>query len=305
MSSLEISTNIGCKVNCAYCPQSKLVKAYYNRGDVPKIMTFDVFKTVLNKIPSNVIIEFSGFSEPWLNHECTAMLLHTYYAGYEVGVFTTAVGMNNNDLEKIKSLLFRRFCLHLPDMEGYAKIKLSNDYLATIDAIVNAKIHNFDFMTMGTLPREVKKIIGNRISSTKMVSRAGNLLGQSDIEIPHYLKGSIRCRSCGDSFDHNVMLPNGDVVLCCYDFGLQHVLGNLITSDYGMLFTNETINQLRNSLDDDSVDILCRHCENASTINDYEYLEKKKIHMNKNDFFKNIRTVFGAFRKKSLTIGGD
>ena len=32
--------------------------------------------------------------------------------------------------------------------------------------------------------------------------------------------------------NHNVLLPNGDVVLCCMDFGMQHVLGNLKRQSY-------------------------------------------------------------------------
>jgi len=30
-----------------------------------------------------------------------------------------------------------------------------------------------------------------------------------------------------DRIFRNVLLPNGDVVLCCMDYGLDHILGNL------------------------------------------------------------------------------
>ena len=293
---MEITTTIGCKVNCAYCPQDKLIRAYQSKGGIPKRMTLDNYKTILNKIPLSEVIAFSGFSEPWLNPQCTEMVFHTYNAGYEIAVFTTAVGMNKSDVEKIKTIPFKRFSLHLPDIEGYAKIKLDNDYLATIEAIVNAKFHNLDFMTMGTLSREVKKIIDNSISPTKMISRAGNLLGRSDIIIPPRLAGIIRCRSCGDFLNHNVVIPNGDVVLCCYDFGLQHILGNLITEDYNSLFTSETFQRLRLGLDDDSVDLLCRYCENASSIDDYERLGKSRMINLKNYFFKKVGSVLKGFK---------
>ena len=81
-------------------------------------------------------------------------------------------------LKRSRQFHLQKFCLHLPDTEGYAKIKLNNDYLKTLDAIINEKIHNCDFMTMGTLPLQVRKMIGKRISPTKMVSRAGNLQNQ-------------------------------------------------------------------------------------------------------------------------------
>jgi len=51
-------------------------------------------------------------------------------------------------------------------------------------------------------------------------SRAGNLYEEKR-------KDNINGCSRGDNFDTNVMLPNGDVVLCCQDYGLKHILGNL------------------------------------------------------------------------------
>jgi hypothetical protein len=56
-------------------------------------------------------------------------------------------------------------------------------------------------------------------------SRAGNLYPMPCVE-----GGGI----CSRSPDHriNVMLPNGDVVLCCNDYGLKHKLGNLLTTNY-------------------------------------------------------------------------
>jgi peroxiredoxin family protein len=265
-------------------------------GNVPRVMTLNIFRTVLGKIPKSVCIDFSGFSEPWLNQECTEMVLYANDLGYEVSVFTTAVGMNISDFEKIKAISFKRFCLHLPDIEGYAKIKLDNNYLKTLDAIINGNVRNFDLMTMGTLPKQIRKMIGKRISPTKMVSRAGNLRSQNGIKNPSRLTGVIRCRSCGDLFNHNVLLPNGDVVVCCYDFGLQHILGNLIKSDYNSLFTGETFQELQKGLNDDSVELLCRYCENASSVDEYERLNRKEV-TNKKYFLDIISSLFrGIYR---------
>lgn len=262
---MEITTNIGCKVHCAYCPQDKLIRAYNNIGEVSKRMTFETYKTILHKVSLNEIIQFSGFSEPWLNSECTEMVFYAHSLGYKIAVFTTAVGMTISDVEKIKTIPFKFFRLHLPDMEGHAKIKLEKDYLKTIDAIINGNIQNCDFMTMGTLPIQIRKMIGKRlIARTEMYPRAGNLMSRNDVIIPPRRKGPIRCSRSRRGFsDHNIVLPNGDVVLCCNDFGLQHILGNLIVSDYNSLFANESFKRLRSGLDDDSIDILCRYCEYA------------------------------------------
>jgi hypothetical protein len=35
------------------------------------------------------------------------------------------------------------------------------------------------------------------------------------------------CKASDNNFDHNHMLPNGDVYVCCHDFGLTQCIGNL------------------------------------------------------------------------------
>lgn len=264
---MEITTNIGCNINCAYCPQDKLLRAYNHMGEVSKRMSIDTYKTIINKVPLSEIILFSGFSEPWLNSECTEMILYAHNAGYKTAVNTTAVGMTVSDVEKIKDIPFKKFCLHLPDLERYAKIRLDKDHLKTLDAIINGNIHNCDFMTMGTLPIQVRKIIGKRhLFPAKMLSRAGNIMNRNDVTIPPRLKGPIRCSRSRMAFsDHNIVLPDGNVVLCCNDFGLQHILGNLVIADYNSLFTGEAFKLLRLGQNDDSVEILCRYCEYAAS----------------------------------------
>jgi hypothetical protein len=57
---------------------------------------------------------------------------------------------------------------------------------------------------------------------------------------------------CDERLYHNIMLPNGDVSLCCMDYGLEEICGNLFESDY-----NDVIP------DPYEVFKLCRQCENA------------------------------------------
>lgn len=263
MKALEITTIIGCKVQCDYCPQDKITRAYVDRGGT-KILSPKDYEVALGKLPREVLIHFSGMAEPWLNPACTEMVLLTHRRGHEISVFTTAVGMTPPDVHRFSAIPFRDFVLHLPDTEGHAKIPVDDLYLETIDAIVRGDIRGLSYMTMGTLPGRVKKIVGRRVRPTRMMSRAGNVPGKTGIQTPPRLVGEIRCKSCGDLFDHNVLLPNGDVILCCMDYGMRHVLGNLFTSEYESLFSGEEFRGLVKGLDDESMDILCRYCENAS-----------------------------------------
>jgi len=284
MRTIDITTNVGCSVRCAFCPQDKLLPAYRDRGG-PRQMTFAAFREILRKIPPDTALDFSGMAEPWLNPDCTEMLLHAHERGYEVAAFTTTIGMDEADVARIQSIPFRRFVVHLPDTERYSKIEMSDAYLQILANIVGSGIPNREFMTMGTLPREVAAVIGRRIKRTRMMSRAGNL---TNVRAPERLAGPIRCRSCGDSLDHNMLLPNGDVILCCMDYGLRHVLGNLLVSDYRELFESESFKRVQAGLDDDSFDILCRYCENAASLDEYERPEKKRR-------FGNLRSLLKSF----------
>lgn len=276
MAALEITTVIGCKNRCTYCPQDKLIKAYAKRSNICK-MTFDTFKRCLDKIPLHIHIHFSGMAEPWLNPECTRMLLHAHEKGYEIAVYTTAVGMTPLDVEKIESIPFRIFSVHLPDKERYSKIEVSDNYLKTTGAISKSKIQNREYMTMGTLPSEVRRLLKKRIAKTSMLSRAGNIKGKTNVPAPTKLKGPIRCRSCSDLLNHNVLLPNGDVLLCCMDYGMKHILGNLLSVNYASLFENDEYQKLQKGLNDDSFDILCRYCENASPLEEYNLTKKRSL----------------------------
>ena len=284
MKTIDITTNVGCKIRCDFCPQDKLLPAYRDRGG-PRQMTFAAFREILRKIPPDTALDFSGMAEPWLNPDCTEMLLHAHERGYEVAAFTTTIGMDQADVARIQSIPFRRFVVHLPDTERYSKIEMSDAYLQILANIVGSGIPNREFMTMGTLPREVAAVIGRRIKRTRMMSRAGNL---TNVRAPERLAGPIRCRSCGDSLDHNMLLPNGDVILCCMDYGLRHVLGNLLVSDYRELFESESFKRVQAGLDDDSFDILCRYCENAASLDEYERPEKKRR-------FGNLRSLLKSF----------
>lgn len=275
-STMEITTVIGCKIRCAYCPQNKLMRTYSKRSNIYK-MTFDTFKSCLDKIPLNVHIHFSGMAEPWLNPECTKMLLYAHQQGYEVSVYTTTVGMLTSDVKNIESIPFGHFNVHLADKERYSKIEISDNYLETIDAILKSKIQNREYMTMGKLHPEVQQLIRKRIPKTRMLSRAGNLEGKVCPPIPPRLEGPIRCRSAGNLFNHNVLLPNGDVIICCMDYGMQHILGNLISSNYTSIFKGKEFFKLQKGLHDDSINILCRYCENASPLNEYNFLKKKNL----------------------------
>lgn len=85
--------------------------------------------------------------------------------------------------------------------------------------------------------------------------------GEGQKSVKPFKMGSIRCVK---ELRENVLLPNGNVVACCNDYGLEHVFGNLLEQDYESLFRSDEYKRLEALQKDDSRDLLCRRdCEYA------------------------------------------
>ena len=144
MPTLEINTNIGCKLACTFCPQDKIVKNYKDKDN--KNLSFDKFEYYLSKIPKHVRIDFSGMTEPFLNPETNEFINYSYKKEYLVSIYTTLVGLKPN---KAKKLLDRwgnkisKSCpwvIHLPDstnnMRGWKK---TDEYMETLNCFIDYK----------------------------------------------------------------------------------------------------------------------------------------------------------------------
>ena len=84
--TLEITTMIGCPLMCTYCPQDTLRTAY---GSDVKYMSLEDFKTIIDKVPKHVRLDFSGQAEPWVNPACTDMFEYAVKSGFRTAIFTT------------------------------------------------------------------------------------------------------------------------------------------------------------------------------------------------------------------------
>lgn len=251
--NLEISTVIGCRMGCDYCPQGIHVANYVKRSRLTT-MQFQDFVTILSTVPKEVEIVFAGMAEPWLNASCTNMVLHAFQEGYKVGVYTTGSGMRPSDVEYIKSLPFSFFALHLPDAHGRMKLNITDQYLRVISELVKMP---HSCMVIGELHPEVETVTGPvQDGSDGLYSRAGLI---KTLAIPRK-SGVLHCSACGPKIDHNVVLPNGDVLLCCMDYAQKHIIGNLLKTEYTDLFHSVEYLKVMEGLKKEG-EIICRYCE--------------------------------------------
>jgi len=271
--TLEITTTIpkkGCVVDCVFCPQRTLQKVWDSKHFTThkeRTMSMEQFKTVIDKLPTEVRITFSGFIEPFMNKYCADMMVYAHEQGHKISVFTTAVGMTLEDVEKIKHIPFcggpnGGFTLHLPDEEKRAKHPVTSKYIKVIEALKYANISEFSTMAMGTTHNKVTHLFKDvMVNKYDMWHRAGNLLGEAQMkpeldgvmnEVITLSRNDKRTCGCIEDLYHNILLPNGDVSLCCMDYNLEEILGNLYTQEY------DDIMPKQNTTYD-----MCSRCENG------------------------------------------
>jgi hypothetical protein len=184
-------------------------------------MSLDNFKKVIDKLPKEIRVTFSGFTEPWMNKHTTDMLLYANKSGHRISVFTTGVGMLVDDVKRIKDIKFDEgpnggFCLHLPDQERIAKHPINSNYLDVLRYFkeVQHELRGFYVMCMGEVHDDVKDIFPTA-HIPKFWSRAGNLLGEAIIkpELEKYRDIILKLKS----IERNIFLcPPDDLCISAF-----------------------------------------------------------------------------------------
>ncbi|HUB14985.1 MAG TPA: radical SAM protein [Acetobacteraceae bacterium] len=279
MPSLEFTLMVGCPLMCTFCPQDKLRGMY---GKATKYFTLENFKEIVRKVPKHVRIDFSGMAEPWANPDATEMLRHVLTEGYRFALYTTLYGMERTDCAQVIDLLRRHapqvevVCLHLPDRNGNMRgWKYNADYEANLIDFIRLAMQrvmpSFEVMTMdeGGTPHKDLDHLGIKLGPWIGHTRAGNVSledvpGQKIYVKPEH-NSAVSC-SFTRFYDQNVCLPNGDVVLCCMDYGMQHKIGNLLEQDYYEMFASSGIAKLmvENMRPRFSHESLCKTCNRAT-----------------------------------------
>lgn len=258
---MEISLGVGCRMQCvSYCPQKTHMDNYTQRSN-KFLMTLEDFRWFVSTIPREVDIVMAGMFEPFLNKDCIKMIRHAFNKGHVISLYTTGAGMTLQDVEELKTMQFNHLCLHLPDNDGLMNLRVTPEYLEVIKALLPISKNQ---MCIGNLHLKVKEALGIDLpdGSNGLYSRGGNIM---KLAIPRRT-GTIKCTSCTDSLNHNVLMPSGEVLLCCMDYSSKHILGNLNEMTYEQLFTSPEYLKIQAGLKDESIDILCRSCEVSSNV---------------------------------------
>ena len=263
---LQITAQIGCRIACKYCPQELFVRKYSEDKARELSLTLDNFKRFVDQTEKDVIIDFAGFSEPFFNPDCVGMIKYAVDTGHPVELFTTLVGVDKQTFEEIKGIPFREVVLHIPDQEQNSKIPITEEYLELLKTVMEAKKPDgrpfADWASChGEIADEIQEIIRGKLRViTQLHDRAGNLENQ-ELEKQVGKKGPIRCSNTESIYhNHNVLLPDGTIILCDSDWGMKHVLGNLRRNTYQEILHGQKSIEIQSMRESENGDVICRNC---------------------------------------------
>lgn len=247
--TLNFTISLPCVNRCKFCPQDLLQKKYEGKQS----MTFDQFVEILNKVPKHVIIQFIGFSEPFTNKQSSIMMKYASTKGYTLDLYTTLVGCTDSDIDMISGINFNQCVIHIPDNINF--VVKNEDKWVEIYKKFKSKVRITD--NLFHIGEPSKKIKDATVwANTQIVLSRSNAVDPNIFADRRYRKGTLNCKAV----PMGTVLPNGDVVLCCMDYGLKHKLGNLFTDSYEDLYNSAEFKRVIASWTDESIESICRYC---------------------------------------------
>jgi len=275
--SIEVTTKVGCSNVCEYCPQSTLITRYRERigKDKDTMMSLDTFKKCISTMPTDIGLNFTGYVEPFLNPECTDMLIHAFDNGHELLLNTTLMGMSIEDWDRLikHGVVFQHGVhVHLPSAsyfemigakvpakyytadDGKKYLELDDGYYEVLNHVLNNQMPYWTkFHCHGDLHpllNDLKRYV--ELDVRNINSRAMNLLLEKTEKVPDEINIRGRC----PRIYQNVLLPDGSLGLCCQDYGLDDIVGNLMDNTWEEFENSKRAMDVRANGAD-----LCDYCE--------------------------------------------
>ncbi len=226
-------------------------------------------------MPTDIGLNFTGYVEPFLNPECTDMLIHAFDKGHELLLNTTLMGMSIEDWDRLikHGVVFQHGVhVHLPSAsyfemigakvpakyytadDGKKYLELDDGYYEVLNHVLNNQMPYWTkFHCHGDLHpllNDLKRYV--ELDVRNINSRAMNLLLEKTEKVPDEINIRGRC----PRIYQNVLLPDGSLGLCCQDYGLDDIVGNLMDNTWEEFENSKRAIDVRSNGAD-----LCDYCE--------------------------------------------
>ena len=252
---LEITTILGCPVDCSYCPQDQLKSTSKGRK---KRMSLEDFNRAIDNIDMKVGISWTGYSEPCLSPDLPEMCEYVKAKDLSQVISTTLTG-NDRSVEYVASSnCFSSFTIHAPDSSGLMRgLKPDSAYIQKFSNCLDQmfksnQMHKVRIITFGDefykplvpLIKDALKNKGFKKQNLKLrdtvSTRAGGLdsdeLSDQGLQTRSSIgggSGSFYCEK--QKMNQPVLLPDGDLSICSFDYGFRCTYGNLFSEKLSVL----------------------------------------------------------------------
>lgn len=270
INGLEISVKSGCGLFCDYCPQDKYIESYKTKfSEQEKTLTEETFMAVMQNVPNSTYMKWTGFTEPLDSKLFPVFSKYLRDNGYKQQISTTLHGNLDSVAWFCENLsFFNGITLHLPDDSGFMKSRVNDKYLSRLTELLEnafklglGEERLIIFLIGDSFHKDIKSLLddhlerglikSSQIQQANILNTRNSTIDPSKLRIKNvttrdFIKESSRKQKnyyCSyRRLNSAVLLPNGQVTLCCQDYNLDFILGNLKT---------EKLNDLYNKIESD------------------------------------------------------
>ena len=280
--AIEISAVKICAVRCEYCPQDLLISASKATSFNNSRFDLDTFLSCIDNadLTGNRNIYWTGYSEPCLNSLFPEMVELADQRGFVQSISTTLVGHQRCIDFLCDSLIIKSIGLHLPDDKGMmekGRLKVDKKYINNLRNLLDVKLSQRDIdpsikVSTLTFGRDYHPDIKVVISDPKYIpllsiakpyvtihSRAGSVPESSVLKI-----GFKKVQNSGIMFfkalfnsplpflpyhcayrrlKQPVLLGSGYLNICCMDYGLRGIIGDLSKQKLSSIYHDWELNE--------------------------------------------------------------
>ena len=253
INRLEISVRVGCGRLCNYCPQNQYIESYRKKfqGE-EKFLTLEMVKSIIRNIDKGTVIHWTGFTEPFDCKDFCEIVDLFKLKKFKQKISTTLYGSKKSQNYFLNNLsnFTEGVTLHLPDDENLMKGNFDSSYLEYLRSVLKALGNDglkYTIFLIGTsFHKEVQKILtetsvsSDKIIVAKYLNTRGGVINPGEFSLmkseSKKIKGS-KFYCSYQRLNQGVLLPNGEVTICCQDYGLEGVMGSLKTNKLSELYT--------------------------------------------------------------------
>ncbi len=275
---LEITLTIGCAMMCEYCPQT-LIRNISSSRNLKRKMDFEEFKEFINNVSKSTEILWTGYSEPLAHEDFDKYVLYLDNEGYKQSISTTMFGRRKTENFMTKFANFGFVTFHLPDDKNLMKLNVSKRYLTTLEEAIRFQCkynkENVYYLVFGNdFHPEIRDLI-DKLNKEKVIDPSkievrSHLHSRNDAVDVSLIDGKERSKNkniisknkkyyCSyKRLNQGVLMPDGDVNICCHDYSLDFSIGNLKNNNLKNLYKQK---KLVNSGFINGQSSLCGKCE--------------------------------------------